>query len=237
MTLKAGLPDQAEYHVELETLPRRLEPGKPAELRFQVLDPWKHRPVTKFQVVHERLFHLFLISSDLDHFEHVHPELGANGLFRLTATLPRPGLYRALSDFYPDGGTPQLIPNSLIVPGGGMAKPKLSMSGREQQAANIRVSVQTVPAKPIAGETTQVRFRLEPGAGLEKYLGAWGHMLAASNDLIDMVHTHPFIADGGPEIQFNVTFPRQRPYRMWVQFQREGVVNTARFDIEAGALG
>jgi hypothetical protein len=32
---------------------------------------------------------------------------------------------------------------------------------------------------------------MTPGDGLEKYLGAWGHMLAASDDLIDMTHTHP----------------------------------------------
>ena len=73
--------------------------------------------------------------------------------------------------------------------------------------------------------------KIEPADGIEKYIGAWGHMLAASDDLIDMIHTHPFIADGGPEMQFNVYFPRERMYRVWVQFQRKGVVNTAQFDV------
>ena len=80
-------------------------------------------------------------------------------------------------------------------------------------------------------------FRVKPGDGLEKYLGAWGHMLAASTDLIDMMHEHPFIADGGPEIQFNVIFPRAKSYRVWVQFQRKGVVNTAHFDVPVKELG
>jgi hypothetical protein len=48
---------------------------------------------------------------------------------------------------------------------------------------------------------------------------------------VDMMHTHPFIADGSLEIQFDLTFPRPRTYRVWVQFQRSGVVNTVRFDI------
>ena len=81
------------------------------------------------------------------------------------------------------------------------------------------------------GEVRPLFFRIEPADGIEKYIGAWGHMLAASDDLIDMIHTHPFIADGGPEMQFNVYFPRERTYRIWVQFQRKGVVNTAQFDV------
>jgi len=32
-------------------------------------------------------------------------------------------------------------------------------------------------------------------------------------------------------VQFNLVFPRARMYRIWVQFQRNGVVNTAHFDI------
>jgi hypothetical protein len=80
-----------------------------------------------------------------------------------------------------------------------------------------------------------MRFGVSPGDGLEKYLGAWGHMLAASDDLIDMMHTHPFIADGSPQMQFSVVFPRSRVYRVWVQFQRNGIVNTAHFDVPVQA--
>ena len=71
-------------------------------------------------------------------------------------------------------------------------------------------------------------FKLSPADGLEPYLGAAGHMLVASEDLIDMIHTHPAYA--GPE-QFNVIFPRPGIYRVWVQFKRLGVVNTAAFNL------
>ena len=100
-----------------------------------------------------------------------------------------------------------------------------------KQAENLKVSLVTDPPQPIAGTKTMLFFHLDPADGIEQYLGAWGHMLAASDDLIDMIHTHPFIADGGPEMQFNVYFPREHVYRVWVQFQRKGVVNTAQFDI------
>jgi len=84
--------------------------------------------------------------------------------------------------------------------------------------------------------TAQMRFTLSPGDGLEKYLGAWAHMLVASEDLIDMMHTHPFLADGSPEMQFNLIFPRPGTYRVWAQFQRSGVVNTVHFDVPVVAL-
>jgi hypothetical protein len=45
------------------------------------------------------------------------------------------------------------------------------------------------------------------------------------------MHEHPSLADGGPEMQFSLIFPRARMYRVWVQFQRDGVVNTAHFDV------
>src|SRR5207248_9437513 len=56
---------------------------------------------------------------------------------------------------------------------------------------NIKVELSAFPSQPVAGKNTQMRFNIAPGDALEKYLGAWGHMLAASDDLIDMMHTHP----------------------------------------------
>jgi hypothetical protein len=55
-------------------------------------------------------------------------------------------------------------------------------------------------------------------------------MLAASEDLIDLIHLHPIRAEGA-DVRFDVVFPRVHPYRVWVQFQRKGVVNTVHFDV------
>ena len=59
-------------------------------------------------------------------------------------------------------------------------------------------------------------------------------MLAASDDLIDLLHEHPFNADNG-QIEFDLTFPRAATYRVWIQFQREGVVNTVAFNVPVQA--
>jgi hypothetical protein len=150
-------------------------------------------------------------------------------------------MYRVAGDYYPAGGTPQLNATTVIVPGTPGAaiklsdpvlKPELGISHCE----NMDVELVTDPPQPVAGMKTLLFFRINPAAGLEKYIGAWGHMLVASDDLIDLIHDHPFIADGGPQLQFNIIFPRARTYKIWVQFQRKGVVNTASFTVPVAEL-
>jgi hypothetical protein len=88
---------------------------------------------------------------------------------------------------------------------------------------------------------TLLFFRLKPKDGIEPYLGAMAHMLAASSDLIDLIHDHPVqVTEPANEqylqIQFDVIFPRQGVHRVWVQFQRKGVVNTVAFNIPVKQL-
>jgi hypothetical protein len=231
MKLRAGIPEPIEFPVDLNVLPRAVKPGEKAQLEFAVRDPQNNRQIQHFEIVHEKLFHMFLISRDLQVFVHDHPVFGEDGKFRYGYAFPKSGLYRILADFYPEGATPQLIAKTVIVPGPAQLAPVITRDYSTKQTENMTVSLTTDPPQPIAGTKTMLFFKLEPADGIEKYIGAWGHMLAASDDLIDMIHTHPFIADGGPEMQFNVYFARERMYRIWVQFQRKGVVNTAQFDV------
>ncbi len=237
MKLVEGLPDPVEYHLDLTVTPRSIKPGQTASLTFAVHDPWKNRPVIRFQTIHEKLFHMFIVSQDLQVFVHNHPTLGSDGLFHFDYVFPKAGMYRILGDFYPDGATPQLIAKTLIVPGVAPRSAPLTRDYSPKDGENMAIEMVTEPPQPIAGAKTQVLFKLNPADGLEKYLGAWGHMLTASDDLIDLIHEHPFIADGGPQVQFNIIFPRAKTYRVWVQFQRKGVVNTVHFDVPVKTLG
>jgi len=105
-----------------------------------------------------------------------------------------------------------------------------------QQSENSRVELDTVPAVLMAGAKSSLFFRVTPDDGIEPYLGAMAHMLAASSDLIDMMHNHPSRAMDGrtmafKELAFNMIFPRPGVYRVWVQFQRRGIVNTVAFNV------
>ena len=237
MKLRAGIPEPVEFPMDLNLQPPVVKVGEKVQLEFKVLDPENGKLIEHFQIVHEKLFHMFVISQDLQYFVHDHPHFDSDGMFRYEIVFPKAGLYRILGDFYPDGATPQLIAKTIIVRGGSQSTPSLNRDYSTKDAGNMQVSLETDPVQPIAGSKTMMFFKLSPGEGLEKYIGAWGHMLAASDDLIDLIHTHPFVADGGPNMQFNVYFPRPQAYRVWVQFQRKGVVNTAYFDIPVRELG
>jgi Heavy metal binding domain len=231
MNLVAGIPDPVEFHLDLDVVPRPPKPTEPAALQFFIHDPWKDRPVVSYNVVHEKLFHAFVVSEDLQFFKHAHPTFVADGVFQLPITFPTGGMFRVLGDFYPAGATPQLATQTIFVPGAGPAPVTLTRDYSTKTSENMRVSLVTIPEQAVAGMRTQLRFTIDPADGLEKYLGAWAHMLAASNDLIDIIHQHPYRVDEQHMVEFEMVFPRPQPYRIWVQFQRKGVVNTVHFDV------
>jgi len=239
MTLVANLPEPVEYPLELRVDPPQIPSGRPVTLEFRVADPRTGAPVKQFETVHEKLFHLFIVSQDLQYFAHVHPEFDG-GVFRLNTTLPKPGTYRLLADFYPFGGTPQLAPKTITTAGyttpleAGI--PHLAPDLSPKHGENLEVELKLDPAQPIAGKKCMLFVHLTPADGLERYIGAWAHLLAVSNDLVDTIHEHPFIANGGADMHFNIFFPREAAYRVWIQFQRKGVVNTVTFTIPVTAL-
>ena len=238
MKLVEGVQDVDEYPLTLSVEPRELRAAQLTRLNFGIVDPKTGQPVHNFEVVHEKLYHLFVVSQDLTFFLHTHPERTPGEDFHLDVRFPKPGMYRIVSDFYPSGGTPQLITNTVLVPGDGFAlnPARIAADTSPRQSENSRVELEVTSTRIVARQKVSMRFHVSPDQGVEPYLGAWGHMLAASSDLIDMMHNHAFQAVDGrakafKELTFNMTFPRSGTYRVWVQFQRMGVVNTAAFDV------
>ena len=234
MQLVSGLPPAEEYPVDMRVTPPAAKPGEEVTLLFRIKRPKGGTP-PKLQLIHEKLFHLFLVSRDLSAFRHEHPELQTDGTFIHRTVLPQGGMYRVLCDFYPDGGTPQMIAKTVFLRGN-PTETRLQPDVGPQNGTNVGVSLRLEPSVPLAGKKTMLFCDLNPADGLEQYLGAWGHLLAASSDLVDMVHTHPAWEEGGPTVQFNLIFPRPGLHRVWVQFQRRGIVNTAAFTVPVSAI-
>ena len=240
MKLVLGLPAPAEYPVLLRTEPVAISPGTPVQLEFEVLQPRSGERQTEFETVHEKLFHLFWVSHDLQVFRHEHPVLGDDGVFRIEATFDRPGTYRLMGDFYPGGATPQMYPMTLTT--SGFEEPvetlvaAIAPDREPKRDRNVTVSLRTEPPEPVAGLLTLLFFELNTARGLQKFLGAWAHMLAVKDDLVTLIHGHPSIADGGKLIQMNVIFPEPGMYRLWVQVQRRKKVNTVPFTVRVRGL-
>ncbi len=239
MTMVANLPEPVEYPVDLRVDPPQVPSARPVTLEFRISDPQSGALVKHFEIVHEKLFHLFIVSQDLQYFAHVHPQFDGS-VFRLETSLPKAGTYRLLADFYPTGGTPQLTPKTITTAGYQTpleaAIPHLAPDVSPKQAENLTAELRLDPPEPLAGKKTMLFVHLTPADGLEQYIGAWAHLLAVSDDMVDTIHDHPFIANGGPDMQFNIFFPREAMYRVWIQFQRQGVVNTVAFTIPVSAL-
>ncbi len=236
MKLVPGVPDRVEYPLEITQSPERLRAGDTATLTLRILNPQTKLSVKKFEIVHEKLIHLFVISENLEFFAHIHPTTQPDGTFQQQVRLPYGGMYRLLADFYPSGSLPQLAEGTLIAAGQNTpAQPAPALA--PSHSGNLTAALHLEPEQPIAGLETKLFFTLNPSTGLQPYLGAWAHMLAASADLIDLLHIHPFLADGqSATMQFNVIFPRTGLYRIWTQFQRENTVNTTVFTVPVGAL-
>lgn len=236
MTLKLGIPDQSEFPMELTITPADVRPGEKIELHFALKDPKTGQTVKNYQIVHEKLFHMFIVSNDLKYFLHDHPVLQPDGSFIFYQVFPKAGMYRVIADIYPTSGSPQLIPKTVFVSANAndpvpLEEAKLAPDLTLQHGVNTDAQVVLDPVKPICGTKTHVWFKFNTADGMEKYLGSWAHMLIASDDTIDLIHQHPLIADGGDQMQFDIIFPRARTYRVWVQIKRKGVVNTFAVNI------
>jgi hypothetical protein len=245
MLVRAAPADYSAYVLDLETEPRALRPRQKARVRFFVRDPRTHAKVRRFEPVHERVFHLFIISQDLGYFAHVHPALHRDGSLDVDVELPEPGVYQLIADFLPSGGSPQLVQKSIVTAGYTgplVAPPQLAPDTADQIVSGTRVKL-TMP-EPIARREQLVTFDVQDAAtgaditDLEPYLGAVGHLLLVSDDLAIAMHSHPVAeisARSGPTVVFQMLFPRAGNYRMWVQFQRRGEVLTAPFTVPVRA--
>ncbi|MGH3587045.1 MAG: hypothetical protein ACRDQ0_12055, partial [Pseudonocardia sp.] len=80
-----------------------LTAGTAQDFTFQIVGP-DGAPVTAFDVEHDKRMHLIVVRRDTTGFQHVHPEMAADGTWSVPLTLPAGGSYRAFADFAPTGG-------------------------------------------------------------------------------------------------------------------------------------
>jgi hypothetical protein len=243
MTLVA-IPDLTDvsYWLDVSAKPAAVPVGKPVQLRITVRDRETNEAVSRLDTIHERLMHLFIVSSDLRHFDHVHPTAETDGSFEIPITFEQPGTYRIVADLLPTGGMPQTLQHTIMTAGAAMP---IASAASTPNAERLDASAGGVRARLVTGDARtggDAHLAIEltdeksgaPVTNLEPYLGAWGHMFLASLDLADVVHSHPLIEEttsGGPKITFQTLFAREGWYRVWAQVQRDGRLLTFDFTV------
>jgi hypothetical protein len=229
-------PKLGDYRLDVVRRPSRARPGA-QDLRFTIRDPETGAPVDRFMDVHERLFHLFIVSRDLNYFAHEHPAL-VDGRFDLTIDLP-PGAYMLIADFLPAGGTPQMVQQAIVTgrePTAFAPPPILKADSPDTVVDGVRVRLASSLAAGREGTLTFNVSDAETGApirDLQPYLGASGHLLIVNPILTEAFHAHPGLpATAGPDVTFAQLLPSAGLYKVWLQVQRGGRVITVPLVVE-----
>ncbi len=238
-----------EFPVRIEALPKKILPNQTTTLRFVMLHPKTKQRVREFNLMHEKLFHFFVISHDFSHFEHLHPELNSDGSFTLELMLPKPGLFHLYCDFFPVGGVAQVSHQMLITDGfkADAATLQANLKSEDQLSktvGGIDFTLDFAPSRPVAGQPSALRYKLkdtvtgEPISDLQPFLGAWGHKIIVSEDASNYLHSHPVQAPqtlkpglSPSTIFFETFFPSPGKYRIWSQFRRHDQIVTVSFDV------
>ena len=177
-------------------------------------------PVVDFTEVHGALGHLLVVRRDLQGFQHLHPVLGADGVW--TATLDRPieaGAWRAVLETEPSGGGVLVMGIDLLV--GGEAAPV---------AVPPPSNVAIVDGLTITREG--LWFTVTPSDSLQPWYGQSAHLVAFREGDLAYAHLHP-ANDVAGDYRFSGSLPGPGTYRLFLQFLADGELVTAAFTVVA----
>jgi hypothetical protein len=216
----------------LEPEMTRLPRGTPTEIAFRIRDA-EGRPVTRFDMTHERRMHVIVVRRDLTGFQHLHPRMRPDGRWTVPVRLPAAGAYRLYADFRSEGHEHTLAAD-LAVPGP-FAPAALPPARPEAADGPYRVTLR--PEGLGDGGAAHLAFavRREGRAvtDIAPYLGADGHLVALREGDGAFLHVHPEEGDGTPGvIRFGATFPSPGRYRLFLQFRHDGAVRTVAHTVE-----
>lgn len=210
--------------------------------RFRVTDA-ASAPVTRFEVEHDKRLHLVVVRRDGTNYQHVHPEMAADGTWSVPLALPAAGSYRVFADFTPEGGPKTTLGTDVHAAGDYQPAAAVTESGESRESTVDGYSVRLDGVLTAGAESTvtaTVTRDGRPVTDLQPYLGAYGHLVALRASDLAYLHVHPHGGPGdgataaGPGVAFAVTAPTPGGYRLFLDFQHEGVVRTASFTLVVG---
>jgi hypothetical protein len=201
MGAMAGMGETSKLPQKTTMLPAtNLIPGAPQVYTIQVRSA-SGKPINNFQIQHEKLMHLILVSSDLKSFQHVHPTYLGKGKFQITATFPADGQYTAFMDYVPKGSTQHVDVATLKV-GKAIASQTFPSvdSSLSKTFGDLNIALLIDPKTIRSEQATAVSFQIKDATGkpiedLQPYLGAMGHLVIIKASPVltaaSYLHAHP----------------------------------------------
>jgi hypothetical protein len=213
--------------------------GRDVPLAFTITGPDGH-PVTDYDIEHEKQLHLIAVRRDFSGFQHVHPVLDADGVWTVDLDLT-PGEWRVFADFKATDADALTLGTDLSVAGDYRPEPPAG----EVRTAFVDGYTVTLEGDLSAGADAKLTVSVSkdgrPVTDLEPYLGAYGHLVALREGDLAYLHVHPDGTPGdgetepGPEVVFYAAVPSEGGYRLFLDFQHDGVVRTAAFALTTAA--
>lgn len=186
--------------------------GAAAPYVFRILDP-DGDLLRDYDVEHTKRLHLIVVSRPLGRFLHVHPRLRADGAWTVPLALPQNGSYRVFADFTTGGERRTL---GVDLQGHGATR-------------TIRDRLTQYDVS-LHGHASELEFTVDDAGNpveLQRYLGALGHLVVLREGDLAYIHAH---ADE-ERLSFEVPFPSEGRYRLFLQFKVAGTVETASLGV------
>lgn len=193
-------------------------------------------PVTDFEASHDKKLHLIIVRTDGTQFRHVHPTMDAHGVWSLPWKWNAAGSYRVYADIVP-AATGQNITLTRTVQAAGEftpATPAPVSAADTVDGYNVDLAG-TLSTSEQAMLTVSVSRDGEPVTTLQPYLGSYGHLVALREGDLAYLHVHPEGeaprpgAVSGPDVTFMTEAPTPGRYLLYLDFQVDEQVHTARF--------
>lgn len=259
MALVLGTPfDMRDFRLDVTSTPELPKAGEKATLNFTVVHPGTGEPVTDFELVHEMPYHLFVVSQDMEYFQHIHPTEGEHGHWSIDIVLPKPGFYALVSDFAPKGASSQMTMRPLVTADADEdvldhGAHLMMDASRTSVVDDLTATVSFDPPTLVAGQHGHIIFNITKTAtnqgatDLQTYLGAFGHLFIMDENMSEYVHSHPVDTPspqlnldevrGGPTVMFEGLMPKPGRYRAWAQFKYLDKVHTFATTFDVADVG
>src|SRR3954449_7393293 len=208
-----------------------LPAGAATPVSFRILGP-DGQPVTAYDPAHDEDLHLIAVRRDLTGYQHVHPELAADGTWTIPLDLTA-GTWRLFADFDPAGDDAALVLGADVAVAGEYAPQPLPQPSTTAEVDGYTV---TLDGQMVPGQESELTLSVnrdgQPVTDLQPYLAAYGHLVALRDGDLAYLHVHPAgepgdgVTPAGPGITFYADVPSAGDYRLFLDFQHNGVVRT-----------
>lgn len=249
-----------KYSLKLTTKPQNPKSGEDVTLNFSLINNETNQVIKDLAVVHEKILHLIIVSRNLAYFDHIHPEMNADGSLSVITKFSKGGDYVLFADLTPNGETKnQVFDIPLTVEGEPVEKIALSPNNIFESAGYV-ATLTTEPSDLVVDKSIEIKVNLKKDGkdvtNLQNYLGALGHMVVISEDASMYLHVHPMEPEGkghthehgketshmksgseketknGPDVIFHTKFTKAGIYKVFAQFNPGGKLITTNFVVK-----